>query len=204
LGLCALSASASTIIDFATALPPGDLQQSVTLSGITITAWEVSQTNGNTWTNDAVLNNYQQGNALGLGVASASGRSTLGVIRLDFGSPVLIGGVDLSSLDTSAKGEFAIYGSNSAGQPDLNSMVAVASGTNADGKVTLTILINQSFRYLFFVPEDGNYADSDFLLESVTTDSAPEPVSLVMVGAGLLLFGLLLAYSERPGTNKSG
>jgi len=206
--LASLPANATTI-NFSTALPAGHQGESVTVGGVTASAWDVSKTNNAVWIDDGViLNNRQEGpDELGLGVCLASNCPTTGngdineidnngstfeVIRLDFGVSTFVNSIGLSSLDSGLKDGYAIFGSNT-GQPTLSSLIAIAQGTNTSvGSVTPTITINQSDRYFFVTSLKRGTSDSgsDFLLESVTT--APEPYTAGMLGLGLLAIGAAL------------
>ncbi len=199
----------ATTINFSTALPAGHQGESVTVGGVTASAWDVSKTNNSLWIDDGViLNNRQEGpDELGLGVCLASNCPTTGngdineidnngstfeVIRLDFGASTFVNAIGLSSLDSGLKDGFAIFGSNTA-QPTLSSLTAIAQGTNTSvGSVTPTITINQADRYFFVTSLKRGTSDSgsDFLLESVTT--APEPYTAAMLGLGLLAIGAAL------------
>ena len=199
------SAQAATI-NFSTALPLGHQGESVTVGGITASAWVVSKANNATWIDDGViLNNRNEGTTeLGLGVCFSStcpatgngdineidnNGTTFDVIRLDFGAPTLVSSIGLSSLDSGLKDGYAIFGSNTA-LPTISSLTAIASGTNTSaGSVTPIISINQTDRYFFVTSlhRGANDTGSDFLLESVTT--TPEPYTSGMLGLGLLAIG---------------
>ena len=203
--------SQATVITFSSALPLGNLPQTVAAAGITVSAFEVSKTNGMSWMNTGILNNRNEApTEFGLGVcadahncpATGNGNineidnngSTFDAIRLDFGSVTLVSSVGLSSLDSGSKDGFAIFGSNTA-QPDLSTLIPLAQGTNSSaGSVTPAIPLNQSLRYLFVVPEyrGTNDTGSDFLLSSVDQSGAatPEPWSIILVGAGLIAIGI--------------
>ena len=202
--------SPASVITFTSALPLGNLPQTVAVAGISVSAFEVSKTNGMSWMNTGILNNRNEApTELGLGVCAdahncpATGNgsineidnngSTFDAIRLDFGSVTLVHSVGLSSLDTGSKDGFAIFGSNTA-QPDLSTLIPLAQGMNAStGSETPAITLNQSLRYLFVVPEyrGTNDTGSDFLLASVDQGAAaPEPWSIILVGAGLIAIGI--------------
>lgn len=199
----------ATTIDFSTALSAGHQGESVTVGGVTASAWVVSKANNATWINDGViLNNRKEGpSELGLGVCFSSNCPTTGngdvneidnngstfdVIRLDFGVSTFVKSIGLSSLDSGLKDGYAIFGSNTA-LPTLSSLTALASGTNTSaGSVTPIININQSDRYFFVtsLKRGSNDSDSDFLLESVT--ATPEPYTSASLGLGLLAIGAAL------------
>ena len=206
--LASLPANATTV-NFSTTLPSGHQGESVTVGGVTASAWDVSKTNNAVWIDDGViLNNRQEApDDLGLGVCLSfncpttgngdineidNNGSTFEVIRLDFGVSTFVNTIGLSSLDSGLKDGFAIFGSNTA-QPTLSSLTAVAQGTNTSvGSVTPIITINQSDRYFFVtsLKRGVNDSDSDFLLESVT--ATPEPYTSAMLGIGLLAIGAAL------------
>jgi hypothetical protein len=191
----------ATTINFSTALSGGHLGQSVTVGGVTASAWVVSKTDG-TWSSQGViLNNRNEGSTeLGLGVCFSSNCPSTGngnineidnngltfdVIQLDFGVSTFVKSIGLSSLDSGLKDGFAIFGSNTP--QTLSSLTAIVQGTNSTvGSVTPIININQSDRYFFVTSKNRGINDtgSDFLLESVTT--APEPYTSAMLGLGLL------------------
>ena len=210
----AFNANATTI-DFSTALSLGHQGQSVTVGGVTASAWFVSKTNGASWSLDGViLNNRKEGSSeLGLGVCLATDCPTPGngnkneidnngsvhfdVIRLGFSLPTLVSSIGLSSLDSGLKDGFAIFGSNSA-LPDLSQLTALAQGTNTSvGVVTPIVPINKTFQYFFVTSKNRGVNDtgSDFLLESVTT--TPEPYTSAMLGFGLLAIGTALRRKTR-------
>jgi hypothetical protein len=200
----------ATLIDFSTALPAGHQGQSVTVGGVTASAWVVSKTNGASWSLDGViLNNRHEGaSELGLGVCFASNCPATGngdlneidndgsvhfdVIRLAFSAPTLVSSIGLSSLDSGLKDGFAIFGSNST-LPNLSLLTPLAQGTNTSvgGAVEPIIAINQNFQYFFVTSKNRGVNDtgSDFLLESVTTNPTPEPYTSGMLGLGLLAIG---------------
>lgn len=204
--------SQASLITFNSALPLGNLPQSVVISGITVSAFEVSKTNGMSWMNTGILNNRNEAaGEFGLGVCAdphncpAIGHgsineidnngSTFDLIRLDFGSSTFVSSVRLSSLDSGDKDGFAIFGSNTA-QPDLSTMIPMAEGTNLSvGSVSPTIALNQSLRYIFVVPEyrATNNTGSDFLLWSVDQPgtATPEPWTIVLAGVGLVAIGVI-------------
>lgn len=204
--------SQASIIAFNSALPLGNLPQSVVISGITVSAFEVSKTNGTSWMNTGILNNRNEAAAeFGLGVCAdphncpASGNgsineidnngSSFDLIRLDFGSTTFVNNVRLSSLDSGEKDGFAIFGSNMA-QPDLSMLIPLAEGTNLSaGSVSPTITLNQSLRYIFVVPgyRGTSNTGSDFLLWSADQAglAAPEPWTIVLTGVGLVAIGIV-------------
>jgi MYXO-CTERM domain-containing protein len=209
-GILASSNADATSINFSTALPAGHLGESVTIGGVTASAWDVSKSNNAIWSDTGViLNNRQQGpNDLGLGVCLASycpttgnddineidnnGASTFDVIRLDFGTATFVNSIGLSALDGGLNNGFAVFGSNTA-LPTLSSLTAIAQGTNqSEGSVNPIISIDKTYRYFFVTTLNGGICDStsDFLLESVTT--APEPYTSGMLGLGLLAIGASL------------
>ena len=201
-----------SVITFSSALPLGNLPQSVVVAGVSVSAFEVAKTNGTSWMNTGILNNRNEGTTeFGLGVctdasncpATGNGNineidnngSTFEVVRLDFGGVVLLNSVTLSSLDSGSKDGFAIFGSTTA-QPDLSVLTPLAQGTNQSvGSVTPTIAVNQNLRYLFVTPQARGVTDSgsDFLLWKVDEGGAatPEPLTIVLVGLGLVAIGLL-------------
>ncbi len=208
-GMIASSSVYATTINFSTALPAGHQGESVTVGGVTASAWVVSKANNAVWSLDGViLNNRQEGpSELGLGVCFASNcpasgngdvneidnnGNTFDVVRLDFGVSTFVKSIGLSSLDSGLKDGFAIFGSNTA-LPTLSSLTAIVQGTNTSaGSVTPIINVNQSDRYFFVTSMKRGASDSgsDFLLASVTT--APEPYTSAMLGLGLLAIGLTL------------
>ena len=203
----ASSPANATLINFSTALSAGHQGQSVTVGGVTASAWVVSKANNASWSSTGViLNNRQEGpSELGLGVCLSSNCPTTGngdlneidnngstfeVIRLDFGSVTLVNSIGLSSLDSGLKDGFAIFGSSSA-LPNISLLTSLAQGTNQIvGNVEPIININQAYRYFFVTSLNRGAADtgSDFLLASVTTP-APEPYTSGMLGLGLLAIG---------------
>lgn len=212
-------ATASTV-SFSTALPLGNLPESVTVDGITVSAWDVSKTNGNLWSNTPILNNRNQApDDIGLGVctnpkdcpATNNGSineidnngSTFEVIRLDFSTPTDVATIGLSSLDSGLKDGFAIFGSNTA-LPNLSNLTPLAEGTNlSEGTVTPIIKLNDTDRYFFVTSLDRGVCDSgsDFLLESVSTGvhatNTPEPYTAGMLAAGLLGLAIYRVVSSR-------
>jgi hypothetical protein len=195
----------ATTINFATALSAGNKGQSVTVGGVTASAWVVSKSDG-TWSSQGViLNNRNEGSTeLGLGVCFSSNCPATGngnineidnngltfdVIQLDFGVSTFVKSIGLSSLDSGSKDGFAIFGSNTP--QTLSSLTAIVQGTNSTfgPSVTPIVNINQSDRYFFVTSMNRGVNDtgSDFLLESVTT--APEPYTSAMLGLGLLAIG---------------
>jgi hypothetical protein len=198
--------AAATTINFATALTAGNKGQSVTVGGVTASAWVVSKTNGTSWTsNGVILNNRNEGPSdLGLGVCFSSNcpstgngnineidnnGSTFDVIRLDFGAATLVNSIGLSSLDSGLKDGFAIFEGSTA-TPNLSLMTPWVQGTNQSvGSVEPIIPVNQTFRYFFVTSMNRGTSStgSDFLLESVTT--TPEPYTSAMLGLGLLAIG---------------
>lgn len=207
-GLLASSPANATTITFSTALSAGNLTESVMVSGMTVSAWTANKTTGAWVSEGVILNNRQEApDDLGLGVcltsncpATGSGAineidnngSTFEVIRLDFGATTFVDSIGLSSLDSSTKDGFAIFGSNTA-QPILSSLTAIAQGTNSSvGSINPMITINQSDQYFFVTSlnRETGASGSDFLLESVTT--APEPYTSAMLGLGLLAIGAAL------------
>ena len=202
----------ASVITFSSALPLGNLAQSVVVAGVNVSAFEVAKTNGTTWMNTGILNNRNESAAeFGLGVCAdpsncpATGHgsineidnngSTFDVIRLDFGSVVWLNSVTLSSLDSGAKDGFAIFGGITP-QLDLSVLTPLTQGTNQSaGSVTPTIALNQTLRYLFVVPQARGVNDSgsDFLLWKVDVAGAatPEPLTIVLVGLGLVAIGLV-------------
>jgi hypothetical protein len=211
----------ATTINFATALSAGNKGQSLTVGGVTASAWVVSKTDG-TWSSQGViLNNRNEGSTeLGLGVCFSSNCPSTGngnineidnngltfdVIQLDFGVSTFVKSIGLSSLDSGLKDGFAIFGSNTP--RTLSSLTAIAQGTNSTvgPSVTPIININQSDRYFFVTSMNRGINDtgSDFLLESVTT--APEPYTSAMLGLGLLAIGGALRLKtsrQRAGQSK--
>lgn len=209
--VCLIGAASAnaTSVTFSTALSAGNLPESVTVGGITVTGWDVSKTNGNLWSNNVILNNRRESpDDVGLGVctsryncpATGNGNineidnngSTFEVIRLDFGTATDVQYIGLSSLDSGLKDGFAIFGSNTA-LPNLSNMTALASGTNqSEGTVNPIINLNDTYRYFFVTSLNRGISStgSDFLLESVSTGvhvtNTPEPYT-----AGMLAFGLL-------------
>ena len=202
----------ATVITFSGALPLGNLPQSVVIAGVTVSAFEIAKTNGTSWMNTGILNNRNEGAAeFGLGVCAdplncpATGNgsineidndgSTFDAIRLDFGGVVLLNSVTLSSLDSGVKDGFAIFAATTP-QPDLSALTPLAQGTNQTaGSDTPTIALNQDLRYLFIAPQlqGVNDSGSDFLLWKVDTAGAatPEPLTIVLVGLGLVAVGLV-------------
>jgi hypothetical protein len=195
----------ATTINFATALSAGNKGQSLTVGGVTASAWVVSKSDG-TWSSQGViLNNRNEGSTeLGLGVCFSSNCPATGngnineidnngltfdVIQLDFGVSTFVKSIGLSSLDSGSKDGFAIFGSNTP--QTLSSLTAIVQGTNSTfgPSVTPIVNINQSDRYFFVTSMNRGVNDtgSDFLLESVTT--APEPYTSAMLGLGLLAIG---------------
>jgi hypothetical protein len=202
-------AAKATTIDFATALTAGNKGQSVTVGGVTASAWVVSKTVATSWVSTGViLNNRNEGpSELGLGVcfssncpATGNGNineidnngSTFDVIQLDFGVATRVNSIGLSSLDSGLKDGFAIFESNTA-TPNLSLMTPWVQGTNQSvGSVEPIIPVNQTFRYFFVTSMNRGTGStgSDFLLESVTT--TPEPYTSAMLGIGLLAIGAAL------------
>jgi hypothetical protein len=206
--LFVFSNAEATTISFSTALAAGNLAESTTVSGITVSAWTVDKTTQAWVSGGVILNNRQQApDDVGLGVCLAgncpvtdngtvneidNNGTTFDVIRLDFGTTSFLGSIGLSSLDSGTKDAFAIYGSNTA-LPALSSLTAIAQGTNSSvGSINPIININQSNRYFFVTSMNRGVSDagSDFLLQSVTT--TPEPYTSAMLGIGLLALGAAL------------
>jgi hypothetical protein len=206
--------SQAATINFSTALPLGNLSDSVSIGGVTATGWDVSKTNNAIWSDDGVIlnNRHETPDDLGLGVCFRSDCPPTGngdineidnngpdfeVIRLDFGSPTFVNSIGLSSLDSGLKDGFAIFGSNTA-QPTISSLTAIASGTNtSEGTITPIIPIDESYRYFFVtsLKRGVNDSGSDFLLESVTT--TPEPYTSATLGLGLLAIAAALRLKTR-------
>lgn len=211
--------ASATVIDFASLLPQGNLPQSVSLPvyDLTLTAWKVSKSNGNSWSSAVKLNNRNEApDDIGLGVCSSlsncpatgngdvneidnSSHSTYEVIRLAFSTPTLVDAIGLSSLDHGLKDGFAIFGSNAAA-PNLATLVALSFGTNASVSDENPVLpLNATYQYFFVAPLDRAVCDqgSDFLLRSVTLHDyntqqvVPEPVSSALMAAGLGALALL-------------
>jgi len=210
--VCLLGAvpGSATTVNFSTALAVGNLPESVTVSGITVSGWDVSKTNGTQWSNKVILDNRREApDDLGLGVCTDpkycpktgngeineidNNGSTFEVIRLDFGAITDVQYIGLSSLDSGLKDGFAIFGSNTA-LPNLSKLTPLAEGTNkSEGTITPIISLDDSYRYFFVTSLDRSPNDcggSDFLLESVATGihttNTPEPYTAGMLGIGLL------------------
>jgi hypothetical protein len=199
----------ATTIDLSSALPAGNLPDSETVGGFTMTGWTVSKANNTIWSNlNVILNNrLDLPNDSGIGVCSpltppscptsGSGNineidnngTTFEVLRFDFNTPTIVNSFGLSSLDSGLKDGFAIFGSNTA-QPTISGLTALASGTNTSiGSINPTIAINQSFRYFFVTSlnRGTTSSGSDFLVKTVSY--TPEPITLSLVGLGLLGMG---------------
>jgi len=200
------SANATTI-NFSTALPAGNLPESETINGITVSALEASGSRTTTWSSNVILDNQRGGPTnSGLGVCPSArdcGYSdnqidtngvSFDVIRLDFGVSTLVQSIGLSSLNDGSQGGFEIFGSNTA-LPNLAKLTPLAQGTeNSVHSVDPTITLNDTYRYFFVTATDLNPSDcsspSGFLLDTVTTGThvtnTPEPYSAGMLGIGLL------------------
>jgi hypothetical protein len=221
--VCLLGAGSisATTVNFSTALSVGNLPESVTVGGITVSGWDVSKTNGTQWSNNVILDNRREGpDDLGLGVCTNpkdcpktgngdineidNNGNTFEVIRLDFGASTVVQTIGLSSLDSGLKDGFAIFGSNTA-LPNLSKLTPLAEGTNLSEKtVTPIITLDDSYRYFFVTSLDRSASDcggSDFLLESVSTGgihttNTPEPYT-----AGMLAMGLIGLAAYRLASN---
>ena len=208
-----LTARASSI-DFTTAFPLGNLPQSVSIAGLTVSAFDVSKTTGQ-WTSNVILNNRSQmPDDLGLGVCSLAPKCpTLGsgdineidnngsvfeVIRLNFGSAVTVNSLRLSSLD--AGDGYAIFGSNVA-QPNLSHLSPLAQGTSGT-----SVALGSTFQYFFATPKNRGVNDtgSNYLVQAVDfnspthVNSVPEQQTLTLMGAGLVGIALFVRRRAHP------
>jgi hypothetical protein len=202
----------ATIIDFSTAFPLGNLPQSVSIGGLTVSAFDVSKTTGQ-WTSNVIMNNRaQMPDDLGLGVCSDPANcpklgngaineidnngSVFEVIRLNFGSAVRVNSLRISSLD--AGDGYAIFGSNVA-QPNLSKLSALAQGTSGN-----SVTLGSTFQYFFATPKNRGVYDtgSNYLLQAVDftppnhVNNVPEPQTLTLMGAGLV--GIALFLRRKP------
>ncbi len=204
----------ATTINFTTALPLGNLPESVTVDGLTISAWKVSKVSGTSWANQAILNNRNDvPDDIGLGVCSDSTNcpaggggtgdineidnngSTFEVVQINTAGTAGLTSIGLSSLDGGLKDGYAIFGSNSA-LPNLSLLTPLASGTNASaGTIFPIISVPSSYQYYFVTSLNRGLSacNSDFLMESVTLKSSttPEPFTFGLIGLGLA--GIALA-----------
>ncbi len=219
LALLGSVAASGTTINFSTALAAGNLAQSVSTGGLTVSAWTVNKTTGAWVSTGVILNNRQESpDDRGLGVCLASNcpatgngdvneidnnGSTFDVIRIDLGSVAFLSTIGLSSLDGGAKDGFAIFGSNIA-LPTLSSLTPIAQGTNLSvGQVNPIININQTNRYFFVTPlgRTVNDSNSDYLFLSANT--VPEPYTAATLAIGLLAIGALRLRTTRRRATQS-
>jgi hypothetical protein len=200
----------ATVINLESSLPLGNLPDTETIGAFTMTGWTVSKADNTVWSNSGVImdNRDETPNDVGVGICSnftncpTSGNgnineidnngSTFEVLRFAFATPTFLVSFGLSSLDSGLKDGFAIFGSNTA-QPNISTLTALASGTNTSegGVINPTVTIDATFQYYFVTSLKRTASDSgsDFLVQTVTY--APEPITISMVGLGLIGIGLL-------------
>jgi len=217
--VCLLSAgsASATTINFSTGLPAGNLPESETIGGITVSALEASGSKTTSWSSSVILDNQRNGATdSGLGVCPSARDcgysnneidttgSSFDVIRLDFGVATLVQSIGLSSLNDGSLGGFEIFGSNTA-LPNLDKLTPLAQGTeNSVHSVDPTITLNDTYRYFFVAATDLSSSDcstpSGFLLDTVTTGihttNTPEPYTAGIMAAGLLGLALYRRFSH--------
>jgi hypothetical protein len=199
----------ATTINLESSLPLGNLPDTETIGAFTMTGWTVSKTDNTVWSNSGVImdNRDETPNDVGIGICSNSSNcptsgngnineidnngSTFEVLRFAFATPTFLVNFGLSSLDSGLKDGFAIFGSNTA-QPNISTLTALASGTNiSEGSINPTITVDATFQYYFVTSLKRTTSDSgsDFLVQTITY--TPEPITISMVGLGLIALGLL-------------
>lgn len=108
------------------------------------------------------------------------------VVQLDISSLLAAGYNSIKlNADSATSGELLLtYGSGSASS--LGTLLASISSANGDVSVT------QNGNYLNFISNGGPNSSNDVLLHSLTADkiATPEPVSVAVLGVGLLGIGM--------------
>lgn len=223
-GLVYLSAGAllitaitsATTITFPTALPLGNLAQSITVDGLTISAWAVSKSDGTSWSSNAILNNRDEvPTDVGLGACQYASNcpagglgsgyfneinnngAMFGVVRIDTAGTAGVASIGLASLDDPVD-DFAIFGSNTA-LPNLSLMTPLASGTKVSMGTGFPIISVPAYQYYFVTtlaraPGSNN---SNILVDAISMNNVitPEPLSSGLMGFGLAVIGWWRARS---------
>lgn len=204
----------ATTVNFVSALPLGNLPESVTVDGLTISAWKVSKVSGTSWSSNAILNNRDDvPDDIGLGVCSDPSNCPTGgggtgsnneidnngwtfeVVQINTAGTAGLTSIGLSSLDSGLKDGFAIFGSNTA-LPNLSLLTPLASGTNtSEGTILPVIPVPSGYQYYFVTSLNRGLTsgNSDFLMESVTLNNSatPEPFTFGLIGLGLAGIALI-------------
>ncbi len=196
----------ATTISFPTALPLGNLPQSISIDGLTISAWAVSKTDGTAWSNSAILNNRDEvPTDVGLGACQSASNcpaaglgsgyfneinnngTMFGVVRINTAGTAGIASIDLASVDDPAD-DFAIFGSNTA-LPNLSLMTPLASGTEASMGTASPIVSVPAYQYYFVttLTRSPGSDDSNILVNAISMKDpiTPEPVTSGLIGFGL-------------------
>lgn len=204
-GVAGAATAAPIVYDFTSGPSVVDLGASETYTAgagtPTITAYAGSYS-GTTITRTGILvGNNRGSDEQGLGVCVGSGNTcnpghygdnpeidanTKELVQLDITSLLANGYTKLSvNADSSTSGELLLtYGSTTAGS--LGTLLASIS--SADGTVSIT----QNGNFLNFTANGSTNSGYDVLLHSLTADTVatPEPVSIAVLGVGLLGLGM--------------